>query len=83
MKPEIKERIECCLTEESSFSNAGNLLHEFKASEIQSVLAFLIEKYERRKFLLEEFWNSKSDACPLECETQEQQIIAFRRFVSL
>ena len=78
---QIQSRLNACLTEESSLSNAGNILHEFRVSEMTAVLKFFIEKYEQRKDLLPLFWNDKSDACPLEEGQQDDQIINFRRFV--
>ena len=78
---EYIERINACLTEENHLSNAGNIMSEFTIAQIPNVLAVLLEKYEGRKNLLSEFWNSASDACPLEDTLQDDQILAFRRFV--
>lgn len=78
---DIIDRFNCCLTEEDSKSNAGNVFYEFSVSELEKVVAYLIEKYEERPSLLGKFWNSKSDMCPLESEIQEHQILAFEKFI--
>ena len=31
--------------------------------------------------LLSEFWDSKSDMCPLECEKSDDQVLKFREFI--
>lgn len=77
----ITERINSCLPDESPMSNAGNILNEFKVSELEKVLAYFIEKYETRKDLLAEFWSHKSDACPIDHKASDDQIISFKRFV--
>ena len=79
----LSKRINRCLTELKSEQNAENMLREFKVSELSEVLAYLIEKYDERYSLLSYFWQSKSDACPIDETRMEDQLMKFEQFITL
>lgn len=79
---DLIDRFHSCLTESNTDNNVGKITTEFTVHELRKVMIYLIEKYEDRPFLLEQFWQKKSDSCPLEESVYEQQVIAFRKFIS-
>jgi len=78
---DIKERILACFNE-SIEESVGNIQMEFSVHELSKVLEVLIHAYKERPLLLQKFWQSASDACPLEESEYENQIIEFKKFVN-
>ncbi len=82
MERHVKERFLYCLTETKDYEKmAFHVMAEFKLQELQDVIQYLLEKFEDEPDLLNQFWNHKSDACPLEASEMEEQVGSFRGWV--
>jgi len=75
------ENLNESISEGDSESATNHLFAKLSIHRLHDVVKFLIEEYNDRPDLLQEFWNSRSDACPLEATEQEQQESDFKGFV--
>ena len=82
MEKDIKQRFLNCLSETKDYDKmASHVLAEFKPHELQDVIQYLLKKFEDEPDLLNQFWNHRSDACPLEATEMEDQVGKFRGWV--
>lgn len=75
------ENLIYAMSEGDSQSVTNYLFSSLPPERLKDVLKLLIEEFENQPNLLQQFWGSKSDACPLEATEQEGQENAFKGYV--
>lgn len=79
---DIKERLLACLMESNKPDKiAGAIMYEFKIHELEQVVSQLVALYDIAPELLNKFWQSSSDTCPLEASEAERQENEFSSWI--
>lgn len=75
------ENLSDAISEGNTESSVNFLFSTLPLHKVQDVVKLLIDSYKNQPELLQQFWNSKSDMCPLEATEHEDQINKFKGFV--
>lgn len=77
----VKSLLNQALTNSNTDSQVSELLNTCTHTQLVEVIKVLVEGYDSRQNLLQEFFNHKSDASNLECTEQELLERKFRNWV--
>lgn len=71
---------DCSEKNPKSESYENRVIQDSEFDELADRIILLFK--EKSQHLLAEFWNHKSDACPLECTEMENQVVEFKEYVN-
>ena len=82
LSKELKSKLDYCISESNSSGVISlHIMQNFTVYELETIVAFLVSKYEQSHNLLSLFNQSRSDNCLLEASQQEQQELDFSTWV--
>jgi len=77
----LQEKLNGCIAQsDKSDSIASHIFQDCTVNETKDILSHLIQVYLDAPELLEKFWQSKSDACPLEASEMEANETEFKKW---